>query len=289
MQPFQPSLRHILLVAGFDFAESLRSRKAIAILLLYFIAAVGGMAIFIEVLSKIRESAQADIPPEEVIKLASGLIRDAGIARQIIEIPLHSLFYGWIALTFVPLMVVLTSSDAIAGEVSSGSVRFALFRSDRFSWVLGIYLGQTLLMLVGILLGALGSHAVAAIFGHGHPFIEGLTWMLRLAGRGAFYGLAFLGLTLGLSQVTRSTGWARALSLFALIGMSIAKGVLEFKPLRSLFPALADAIKSFLPNNYWIDLWRPDFSARLMAVTVLVGLGLLYFFLGFLTFRRRDA
>lgn len=289
MQRVRPSLRSILLVAAFDFAESLRSKRAVAVLLLYILAAAGGMAIFVQVLNKIREAGQMELPPEETIKLIGGLIGSADVAELLVTIPLHSLFYGWIAMTLVPIMVVMTSSDAVAGEVSSGSVRFALFRCDRLSWVLGIFLGQILLMLVGILLGAVGAHTVAALFARGHPFAEGLAWMLRLALRSAVYGTAFLGLALGFSQITRSVGWARALSLFALIGFSLLYSVLELRTLRSELPVVSSVVKSLLPNSYSLDLWRPQLARRLVGMAALAGLSLLYFGLGFLAFRRRDA
>ena len=49
------NVRTVGLVAGFDLYESLRSRKAIALILLYVVIAVGGTAIFASLVNKIFE------------------------------------------------------------------------------------------------------------------------------------------------------------------------------------------------------------------------------------------
>jgi ABC-type transport system involved in multi-copper enzyme maturation permease subunit len=280
-------LRSALLVAAFDFLESLRSRKAIALLVLYVAGSAGATGIFISLLNKVQ--ANLPVAPEELLKMASGLIGNPDVAKEILTIPIVALFYGWVALTFVPLLVVLTSANAIAGEVATGSARFALFRCHRLAWIGGKAIGQTALMLFGILAGGLASFFIASAFAWGYPPAAGAYWTVLLSVRAASYGAPYLALTLACSQMTRSASWSRALSLLAAALVAIGGNVLQSSSVERLAPVVVDGLRLLVPRTYWLDLWRPQLGPRAMAMLALVGLSLLYFAVGYLVFRRRDG
>merc|ERR1712096_295803 len=107
-------------------------------------------------------------------------------------------------------LAAMTASDAITGEIANGSCRFALFRTDEMTWVWGKFVGQAGLLAVGVAAGAAGVFAMGL---HGlAEFDAGTTaiWLARLSLRAWVYGLAWLGIVMGISQVTRSVHWARA-------------------------------------------------------------------------------
>src|SRR5256885_17073100 len=116
-------------------------------------------------------------------------------------------------MTFIRLLVTLASGDAIASEVSSGSVRYALFRSDRFSWAMGKLLGEAALMSLGIAAGALGVWLMGMFFMAGFEPLATGWWLARFSVRVWFYGFAYLGLAMGASQLTRSVNGSRALAV----------------------------------------------------------------------------
>ncbi|MFK8001635.1 MAG: ABC transporter permease subunit [Polyangiales bacterium] len=298
-------LRDAWVVARFDLGESLRSRKVLVIFSLYVLGAIAASILFTELLQTIESElaeqllvAQTDRPGtltealmrnSELRRVLTRLVRDPDLALSLLSMPPLALLYGWVALTFGPIFVILTASDAISGELAGGSARFALARTERSSWALGKFLGQALLLLTGILAGALASYVTGFIQLSSFPLFETALWMLRYA-LGAFvYGFAFLGLALGTSQLTRSVPWSRALAVLALAGVYTAAGVLGRDDVRERAPVLADSLLQLFPSAHRLDLWRPEFADSGPAMAMLFALGLSYFFLGHIRFSRRDA
>lgn len=297
------NVRTVGLVAGFDLYESLRSRKAIALILLYVVIAVGGTAIFASLVNKIFEQISDNLGqqlgPEMIDKLLESkpvleLVtklagNDEALARELLTIPPLALFYGWLITTFMPLVVVLSSADAVSGEVVSGSARFALFRVDRLGWALGKLLGQTLLMVVGIAVGALACYGIGVLaLDHIAP---GKTayWLVRMSFRGSFYGFAYLGIAMCASQLVRSNAAARALAIGLAFFASVLGAVFSAPGLRAKAPAVIDAIHQLFPNAHSIALYRPELAGRMLGTVALVAIGLAWFSLGYWRFQGRDA
>ena len=113
-------MRSILLVTWFDLRESLRSRQAMALLIIYLLGSMAATGLFVALLSEIENAlasslsvSQTDRPgamtevlmeSEEMLDIASGLIGDRELAAELVSIPPIALFYGWLSLTFVPLL-----------------------------------------------------------------------------------------------------------------------------------------------------------------------------------------
>lgn len=299
------TLRDALVLAAFDLGESLRSRKVLVLLALYVAGAVAATLIFTEVLQKVEEElaaqllvARTDTPGSltaavmespELRRVLARLVRDEELAAELVRIPPIALLYGWVALTFGPVFVVLTSSDAIASEVASGSVRFALFRTDRAAWALGKLLGQAAMLAASIALGGLAAWITG--WARLTSFAPGDTalYVVRYAGTSYAFAFAHLGLALGVSQLTRSVPWSRALGLFALAGVFAAHGWLGRDDVRESAPVLADSARVLFPAAHRLDLWRTSAGEVLPAVVVLFALGVTYFALGHARFARRDA
>ena len=300
-------VRDALLVARFDLGESLRSRRALVLLLLYLAGSMAGAGGFVTLLQEIESAVAAQLSvaqtqnpgamtstllaSDQFLDVLAGLLGDRALAAELVAVPPMALFYSWMATFFAPVLVVMTSSDTVTGELSSGSARFALFRTDRLSWAMGKLGGQTLTLGVGLLLGAIGVHAVGWIWlGRFEP---GATawWLLRLTGRAWIYGFAYVGIVLGVSQLTRSVNWARGLSLLALIGAGVASSALGSERLQRKFdlPVLMETVRQLFPGAHKIELWRPELVDRLPPMLMLCAIGVTAFFVGHLVFARRDA
>jgi ABC-type transport system involved in multi-copper enzyme maturation permease subunit len=299
------SLRDALIVARFDLAESLRSRKVLVFLVLYVAAAVAAAVVFTEVLQSVETElaaqllvartdrpgslTQAVMESDELRRVLGRLVRDRDLAATLVTIPPIALLYGWVALTFGPVFVILTSSDTVAAEIATGSARFALSRTHRDAWALGKLLGQAALLAVGVFLGAAGAYITGFVQLASFPLLETAWWMLRYASTSFFYVFAFLGLAVGVSQLTRSVPWSRALGLLALSAVAALSSALARDDIRERSPVHVDSLAQLFPASHRLDLWRPDASDFMPAVVVLIALGIGYFALGHVRFVRRDA
>lgn len=299
------ALRDAWVVAAFDLGESLRSRKVLIVLVLYVAGAVAATLIFTELLQTIEEAlaeqllvartntpgslTQAIMESPELQRVLAGLLGDDALASALVRLPPIALFYGWVVLTFGPIFVVLTSSDTIASELATGSVRFALFRTDRAAWAVGKLLGQSLLLGIGIALGALATWITGWIRLSSFAPLETAVWLARYSMTSYCFAFAHLGLALGVSQITRSVPWSRALGLLALVTVAAVHGWLDSASVRESAPVLADSLRVLLPAAHRLDLWRLEASAFLPAMAMLMALGGSYFALGHVRFARRDA
>jgi ABC-type transport system involved in multi-copper enzyme maturation permease subunit len=298
-------LRDALVVARFDLSESLRSRRALVLLLLFVAGSMAAAGVFVTVLREVENAlaaqlqvAAVDAPgamtdrllqSPELVEVLAGLLGDEALARKLLTVPPLALFYGWVATFFAPPLVVFTCGDSIASEVQSGSARFALFRTDRLSWATGKLLGQALLLLVGMLAGAAGVWLVGlGWLGHFAP-LDNAAWLLRLALRAWVYSLAFLGLSLGVSQVLRTRWWALGGALSATLFALVLGEVLDTDWAAEQAPVLVPTLAQLFPGVHRLDLWRPELAERLPALVILPTLGAAWFYLGHLVFARRDA
>jgi ABC-type transport system involved in multi-copper enzyme maturation permease subunit len=294
-----PRALSIRLVALFDLVESLRSRKAIVLLALYSLGALGGSLIFIQLLSAIRERLEEDLGQKVDMKqlmespgvgrIAGALAGDPDVAQAIVGIPPMALFYGWLAMNFVPLLVLFTSADAISGDLSNGAVRFSLFRTDRISWASGKLIGQTCLMAVGVLVGGLACWVMGALWLDGMPLGNTAYWLLRISGRTIVYSFAYLGMVMCASQLARTPIRSGGLALLIMFAASLTGGLLRAEPIARRAPQLFNALSKFFPNGHHLELWHPDLLESGTAMLGLVAIGMAFFGLGFWRFSARDA
>ena len=297
-------LRDLWVVASFDLAESLRSRKIAVFIVLYVVGAIAATLIFTELLQTIEEElaeqllvARTSMPGSmtdavmerpELRRVLSKLVGDRELALTLLSIPPVALLFGWVTITFAPIFVVFTSSDSMSTELASGSVRFSLVRTERSAWAFGKLLSHTLLLLLSVALAGVATWITAYFRLSVFDGSQTARWIVRYMLTASCFAFAHLGMVLGASQLTRSVPWSRALGLAAVIA---SFGVERF--LRSDFmqrwPVVADSLRQVFPPAHRLDLWRPsalDVGATMVLLSVL---GLTFFILGYIRFARRDT
>src|SRR4051812_40336801 len=93
------------------------------------------------------------------------LVADEALQRELVWVEPLAIFYGFMALSCVAPLLLMTSGGLHAQDIASGATRFVLTRCDRLSWSLGKLLGHATLLAVGLLVGALATGAVAQYAG----------------------------------------------------------------------------------------------------------------------------
>ncbi len=298
-------LRDATLTALFDLRESLLSKRALALIVVYLGGSIATAALFVEVLQEMERViaqglavsvtgkpgtiAMELMESEEFVQLLGWLLGDEQLGRELAVLPPMALFYGWAAMSMVPAFAVFTSSESIARELDSGSARFAFFRTSRGAWALGKLMGQAALLAVGIAFGACGTFLVGYFGLARFEAAETALWLFRISLRAWVYGFAFLGFAMGVSQLTRHVALARAMGLIGLAVLVVLGGLSGTEWVQEYSPVLVQTLHLFFPKAYKLDLWQPELVDRLPSVVMLLSLGGLYFVLGHLRLARGDA
>ena len=186
------------------------------------------------------------------------------------------LLYAWFAFFCAPILVVLVSGTRVAEDLRTGVARYMLVRTSRLEWSFGKYIGQALMIACALAVSAAGAWCVALCR---LPAATAARLFLPMLGWGVsawFYSLAWLGLALGLSHLTRSSMRATA---FGILGVGACEVLSYFFP----------EAEVLLPSGARLGLWRTSFIPQAVAVFHLATLGLVYLTIGAAVFNRRDA
>lgn len=292
------------LVARHDLQDSLQSRRLIVWVLLYLCVAVAGTYIFSRALrgieNQIAKTASVDTSKEtgRVVvtlqqsesfrKIVLDLIDDKEIAQQILTLHPLIIFFAWFTFSFMPLLVIIISSDTIARDINSRHVRFYLFRTSRPAYALGKSLSAAVLLLIALSASAAATYITGAFNRHAILELTPALHMLWFLIKCWFFMLSYLGIALMASQLQRSPLQAQFLALLIFFILSILHPIALSKAGPGLARLWHIAI-TLAPSSHVFGLWHPDLTANLKSVTWCLGLGFLYFFIGFLRFSRRDV
>lgn len=291
------------LVTANELADAIRSRRAIVLLVLYLFGSVGACAVFVRTLNRIEDALVETIgltptsepgsvtrtlwKSEPFQRIMKRLVGSRELANELLDIPPLGLWYGWLAFTFGPLLIVLMSSPRIAEEVGSASVRFVLFRCSRAAWCAGKFAGQALLLLAALLAGAVGAWGVGfAKMAYFDP-VSSAYWMFIFSIKAWVYGIPFLGLALGVSQWTRSPVIATGCSFVGMVGVATLAGVSRHWRGEG-WRRVLDITYLITPGGHKRGLWYPDAVHLAPSVTMLIVLGIVYFMIGYARFARKD-
>ncbi len=297
------TLRNTWTVALHELADSIRSRRAIVLLILYVLGAVAATLLFVKALHEIENQLEKAVGVAEAQRVGgttsalwknrqfkemlTHFVGSSDAATRLLSFTPLALFYGWLSFTFTPLLVMLMSSSRISEEIWSGSVRFVMFRTSRLSWCAGKFAGQALQLLVALLLSALAAWVTGwcrmAFFA---PLPNALD-LLLFALKAWVYGIAFLGLATGISQAVASPNVATALGFVAMVAVGILSSVagwVTMQPWRTIL----DTVDMLLPGGHQMDLWLTDVPHALPGTLFVLCLGAAYALAGYVSFSRRN-
>jgi ABC-type transport system involved in multi-copper enzyme maturation permease subunit len=297
------TLRNTWTVTLHELTDSIRSRRAIVLLILYALNAVVATLIFVKVLHEMENQFEKAVGVAEAQKaggtttamwknrnfreLISGLVGNKETAEKLLETPPLALFFGWLSFFYTPLLVMLMSAARISEEIWSGSVRFVMFRTSRLSWCVGKYAGQALQLLVALLL----SGVAAWITGWWRmAFFDPTANAAAIAVfsvKAWIYGIAFLGLATGVSQLIASPNVATAVGIIVMILFSVLSMVAEWVT-RQPWREILNVADLLVPGGHKMDLWLPDAMHAGPATVFLLALGAAYMLAGYVRFSRRN-
>lgn len=290
-------LRDIGLIAGFDLRESLRTRRALVLVLLYLLIAASVSGIYVQIMTQIQDSVSAlsgiaGAADDPQASASMAMVQDEGyrmlllffaggdapLADHLASYPPMVLVYSWISLAFLPWFIALTSYDMIAGDIHLRTIRYAALRTSRGAFVLGKLLGQAALVAAVTGLGMLPVVVISAIYLPGFDFVGTVLALLSTWPITVLCALSFLGIVTFASQLCKGPGAARA----------VAVGLLFLIWIFTLLPGPIGHLELLSPWYWKFGLFHPAIDQRLLAIGACLGLCAGYTALGYLRFRRRD-
>ena len=299
------AVARIVRVAIADIGTSLRSRRAIVMILLF--AAVSALiayalvsafaAIEREVVAALGLPA-ADNPcavsatlwkSKPFMRFASGVAGGNLVFADIIGRHPLVLAYAFFMFSTVAVLTLLVSAPKIADEIRSGAARYWLIRTTRGEWSIGKFVGEALLVAVSLSVGSLSAWGVVAFRLPGATGAVLLPDFLDWTARAAVYAFAWLGLFIGISHVARSGGKAVAFSILAMIALSVWPITLGNIAEACPYLSFVKGLDVLAPHSAMSLMWRRTPAALLRGVVHLSAISFLYVGIGAALFRRRDV
>lgn len=295
--------RDIWVVGRYELAESIRSRRALVVLVLFLAGGVltcNGIVSGIHKAEKeisktlgLPQTTSAGVLTDELWKhkgfrrIMASLIGDKAVAEELLSVPPMAMIFSWLSFTFAPLLVMLTSSTRISEELGSGSIRFAAIRSSRAAWCLGKYIGQACVLIVVLMLSAVAAWCVFRFRLAGIDSIAMARALIIYAWKVWLYSLSFVGLALGVSQMTHSPNKAMSIGFMMWFVMGILAAVASVR-LSQGGTEYWQLLQMVIPMGHQMDMWRMSLAHQVQAAFFLITLGLTYMFAGYFWFGRKD-
>ena len=296
-------LRDIFITARHELADAVRSRQAAVVLILYMGAALLACNGFITALHRIeiQLSKTLGLPPtstpgtvmntlwksDSFRRMIRNLVGSREILEQLMSVHPMALVYGWLVFLFTPVLVMLTASPRISGELGSGSIKFALIRTSRIAWCLGKFIGQSLITIVALATGGFIAWCLMRLRLAGMDGFSVAQGMIVYSWKAWIYSLSFLGLALGISQITRSPHKATAIGFAVWAGVGVL-GFVSSHCTAEPWINVCQAVQMLAPMGHKLDLWRTDLPHQLQAAAFLTGLAFAYMFAGYTFLARKD-
>ena len=200
-------------------------------------------------------------------------------------------FFGWAAMTFLPWLVLFTSSESIAGDVSSRAIRYSVLRTGRLSFAVGKALGQLVLVAGVTVLAALSFYLVGWTSIAGFEAADTAAGLLSYLPRILLYLLPFLAWAMCASMLTASANLARIVAA-GRGGRARHPGRLGGAQRRDRPgpspPPSGTSCSTSRPFPHKEGLTYPPGGALLSDMSVCLALTAVYFSVGFAVLRRRD-
>jgi ABC-type transport system involved in multi-copper enzyme maturation permease subunit len=296
-------LRDILIIAGFELREMLRTRRAVVLIALYLLAGILAASLFVEAISSLEQTVAKALGTKGTTSggnLTTQVLNDPAYRKNILDMfddkdlanylltkPPIALFFQWISFLGVPGLIMMTASDTVAQETQNRGSRFTLLRTGRLEFVVGKVLGQTLLMALVTLLAGVVYAAVAAYGLRGFELVPTVSAIVEFWPRVVVYGFAFVGMATLLGAPASSTNIARAFSLAGLLLTSMVSGWSQAQVAHGKGDWYGK-LSLILPYEHREALWYGDLKTLLPGMAMLLALGSVYTAIGLVLYSRRD-
>lgn len=299
------ALWHIGQTALGEWGGAIRSRRALVLLVLYLgasllcmngtISILGRMEKELAVVLQLPDSGETGVVSASLWqskpfnRIVRSVVGESPVLDDISGRHPVELIYAWFVFLCAPLLTVLVAGTRVSEDLRSGAVRYMIVRETRLEWSVGKYLGQALMIAVALVVSAMGATLVAFCrLPSGTAaslFLPLLNWGLRAW----IYSLAWLGLALGISHLTRSPGRATSLGIVAIGLLGALPPVMDFLCTFTGAPDALTHLRMLVPAGAEMSLWRFSPVPLISGSFHLVILGLTYLMAGAAFFCRRDV
>lgn len=279
-----PGLDQIVTVAGFEINTMFRTRRALAVTLLYVLITLGVAALLAWLSIKIGALNLLNSTPGSGAKTASDMKHllttlahgsNAGTIRHILGQPMVVIVFFTFELFFTPYLLVMVSFDMFNADVRSKFIRFQLLRASRGTMLAGKMLAHfALFMLVSAM-------ANLVLFGYAWAKLPSFP-VLRAAS-----------LLLGYWAITGVEALCY-LALIALVSLLIDQGMLSMIVVTIVIYvfgllALTSSFVHFLtPSWYRFGLFSPDAMVVTTHLLALIGFAAVFLAAGWWRLHTRD-
>lgn len=299
-------LRSVWITARQEWADAIRSKRALVFMVLFIAASTGMVQGFIFGLQEVEKVllSTLQLPSSREVGVATLSLWDSPMFKERMEdwtddqelaaslmgSPPISLIYCLLAFYFAPWLVILVGTNRVSDELATGSARFVLTRISPLAWSLGKFIGIALLIIPALLLAAVAAWISAyfrlSIFQPGDAVFH----LLIMSGKVWLVCLYYLGLSIGVSQLTRSSTLATVYGIVAALFLSLLNGLPHIPYFKNsdTWMQFWDAIGMLIPHGYRNDLWWNDAGHLVPAAFMLIILGLLWLMLGCTWMSRSD-
>ena len=299
---FLTSVRDAALVARFELLRAVRTWQALAVVVLYLVATAGSMRIFVAMIGAF-ETALAEqlgvpatdypgamldrlIESAEFREVLAAMVGADRLVEHVLQYPILAVFHLWLGILLVPFLATFNSAESVSVDLRTRAVRFEVLRTGRLELVVGRFAGQALLAAVASLAAVGATWVVGMTFMVGNDPVDLAVATTWLSIRAWAFGLPFIGIGVGASQLTASPAWARVIAVCASGATWVGYGIARWGEGGRL-AVVADVALQVLPQGWILPLWEPGFG-WVGACAVFLALGLACTGLGYLRFARRD-
>jgi hypothetical protein len=295
--------RDIFIVSYYDLIDSYYSRRALVWITLFLLMSIIASSLFIYSITKVETelSKVMSIPrgsspgalstslweSETFLRLMTDLVGDKTLVNSLMKTPPIALFFGWFILATSPMLVILLSSESVSADVSTGAVRYLLFRTSRLAWVIGKATGQAVLLLIALFLGSVCIWGMAYFWmDQFQPLLTAYHLLIQVVKTWS-YSLAFLGMAFAVSQSIKSVQLSRSIGILLYIGIAILSKIADHYSGDGA-ARLWELAYLLTPQAHKLKLWHTDPATVGSAILFSLGLGCLYFIFGYLILSRKD-
>ena len=299
------SVQRIVSVAAGELSEAVRSRRAVMTVIVFLAASalmMYGVTALVSLLEvevartlqlepgsgtgSVANTLWKSVPFRRIVK---GALKDPLLFEAVQHRHPLELLYAFFVFAYVPILAVLTAGGRLSEELESGAVRFQLLRVRRHEWVLGRWLGQCLLQLPALFMGALVAYVFLAWRMPQGDVLRLFPALCMWSFRAWFLLVSWLGLAMGVSMLTHSQTKASSWGFLLVVIFTIL-------PRRMYVWAALGGVRGwlvhfadFFPVALTPGLWEPSWACCSAAALRLVLQSLFYLSIGYFFCSRRDV